>query len=187
MKLRTPVCCCSGVAMIVLLIFAHGGYYFQNAFAAYTKAFASAGVASITNKNPVITSTVPTVNQHEINLKLRYAHFLSIPTSTINNAHQVKVIVNYTVSSSNAPILNKPINAIMKVYALNGTLIKISSFLKGFVAKGFGIEQLATTIKDNKIQQLTAVVQFMTEDKLQPLSNPITVKLVFGQKIGSSQ
>jgi hypothetical protein len=183
--LHTFVRCCLGLTMIVLLICAHGGYYLQNAFAAYTKAVASAGTATITNKNPVITSTVPTVNQHEINLKLRYAHFLSIPTSTINNAHQVKVIVNYTASTFNSPILNKTINAIMKVYALNGTLIKISSFSKGFVATRFGSEQLATTIKDNKIQQLRAVVQFMTEDKLQPLSNPVTVKLVFGQKIGS--
>jgi hypothetical protein len=180
MKLRTPVYCCLGLAMIVLLTSAHVSYYFQNAFAAYYT-----GVASITTKNPVITSTVPTVNQHEINLKLHYAHFLSIPTSTTNKAHQVKVIVNYTVSISNAPILNKTINAVMKVYALNGTLIKISSFPKGFVATRFASEQLATTVKDNKIQQLTAVVQFMTEDKLQPLSNPITVKLVFGQKIGS--
>jgi hypothetical protein len=57
---------------------------------------------------------------------------------------------------------------------------------KGFVATRFGSEQLATTIKDNKIQQSTTVVQFMTEDKLQPLSNPLTVKLVFGQKIGST-
>jgi hypothetical protein len=167
------------------LISTHGGYYFQNTFAAYTKAVASAGVSSITNENPVISSTVHTVNQHEINLKLRYAHFLSIPTTTINNAHQVKVIVNYTASISNAPILNKTINAIMKVYALNGTLIKISSFPKGFVVMRFGSEQLATTIKDNKIQQLTAVVQFMTEDKFQSVSNPITVKLVFGQKIGN--
>jgi hypothetical protein len=111
--------------------------------------------------------------------------FLSIPTPTINNAHQVKVIVNYTASTFNSPILNKTINAIMKVYSLNGTLIKISSYPKGFVATRFGIEQLATTIKNNKIQQLTADVQFMTEDKLQPLSNPITVKLVFGQMIGS--
>jgi len=54
--------------------------------------------------------------------------FLSIPTSTINNGHQVKVIVNYTASTSNAPILNKTINAIMKVYALNGTLIKYPPF-----------------------------------------------------------
>jgi hypothetical protein len=168
--------------MIVLLISAHGGYYLQNAFVADAKAVSNAGVAGITNKNPVITRTV---NQHEINLKLRYAHFLSIPTSIINNAHQVKVIVNYTISTFNSPILNKTINALMKVYPSNGTLIKISSFPKGFVATRFGSEQLATTIKDNKIQQLTAVVQFMTEDKLRPLSNPITVKFVFGQKIGS--
>jgi hypothetical protein len=184
LKLHTLVYCYLGLAMIVLLISAHGGYYLQNAFVADAKAVSNAGVGII-NKNPIITSTVPTVNQHEINLKLRYAHFLSIPTSIINNAHQVKVIVNYTASTFNSPILNKTINAIMKVYASNGTLIKISSFPKGFVATRFGSEQLATTIKDNKIQQLTAVVQFMTEDKLQPLSNAITVKLVFGQKIGS--
>jgi hypothetical protein len=73
----------------------------------------------------------------------------------------------------------------MKVYAANGTLIKTSSFAKGFVVKRFGTEQLATAIKDNKIQQLTAVVQFVTRDKLQPLSNAITVKLVFGQKISN--
>jgi len=170
--------------MLVPCIPAYGGYYLQNGFTAHAKAISNAGVSSITNKNPVITSTVPSVNQHVINLKLRYAHFLSIPTPTINNAHQVKVIVNYTASISNAPILNKIINAVMKVYAANGTLIKTSSFPKGFVVTRFGIEQLATTIKDDKIQQLTAVVQFMTEDKLQPLSNPITVKLVFGQKIG---
>ena len=168
--------------MLVLLISAHSRYYLQNAFIADAKAVSNSGVADMTNKNPVITRTV---NQHEINLKLRYAHFLSIPTSAINNAHQVKVIVNYTASASNSTILNKTINAIMKVYALNGTLIKISSFPKGFVATRSGSEQLATTIKDNKIQQLTAVVQFVTRDKLQPLSNPITVKLVFGQKISN--
>jgi hypothetical protein len=124
------------------------------------------------------------VNQQQISLKFRYAHFLSIPTSINNRAHQVKVIVNYTVAASNAPILNKTVNAIMKVYAVNGTLIKISSTGCRLV-KHSGTEQLATTIKDNKIQQLTAVVQFTTADKLQTLSDPLTVKLVFGQKIGS--
>jgi hypothetical protein len=82
-------------------------------------------------------------------------------------------------------ILNKTINAVTKVYAVNGTLIKTSSFPTGFVVKRFGTEQSATSIKDNKIQQLTAVVQFVTRDKLQPLSNPVTVKLVFGQKISN--
>ena len=104
-----------------------------------------------------------------------------MPTSTNNKERQIKVIVNYTAASM--PIPNKIINAVMKVYAPNGTLIKSSSFPNGFVVKHSGIAQLATMIKDNRIQQLTAVVQFMTKDKLQPLSNSVMVKLVFGQKM----
>ena len=76
------VCCCLGLAMIVLLISAHGGYYLQNAFVADAKAVSNAGVAGITNKNPVITRTV---NQHEINLKLRYAHFLTLSLNILVN------------------------------------------------------------------------------------------------------
>ena len=105
-----------------------------------------------------------------------------MPTSTNNKERQIKVTVNYTAAASILTI-NKTINAVMKVYAPNGTLIKTSSFPNGFVVKHFGTAQLATTIKDNRIQQLTAVVQFMTKDKLQPLSNSVMVKLVFGQKI----
>jgi hypothetical protein len=106
-----------------------------------------------------------------------------MPTSTNNKERQIKVIVNYTAASM--PIPNKTINAVMKVYAPNGTLIKSSSFPNGFVVKHSGTAQLATIIKDNRIQQLTAVVQFMTKDKLQPLSNSAMVKLVFGQKMGN--
>ena len=55
------------------------------------------------------------------------------------------------------PILNKTINAVTKVYAANG-FDKDILFSKEFVVKRFGTEQLVTTIKDNKIPQLTAVV-----------------------------
>ena len=135
--------------------------------------------------NSVNVTGVTTVSAkvYEINLKVGYAHFISMPTSTNNKERQVKVIVNYTAASM--PIPNKTINAVMKVYAPNGTLIKTSSFPNGFVVKHSGTAQLATTIKDNRIQQLTAVVQFMTKDKLQPLSNSVMVKLVFGQKMGN--
>jgi len=126
--------------------------------------------------------TTVSAKVYEINLKVGYAHFISMPTSTNNKERQVKVIVNYTAAPS-TPAINKTINAEMKVYAPNGTLIKTSSFPNGFVVKPSGTAQLATTIKDNRIQQLTAVVQFMTKDKLQPLSNSVIVKLVFGQKI----
>jgi hypothetical protein len=128
--------------------------------------------------------TTVSAKVYQINLKVGYAHFISMPTSTNNKERQVKVIVNYTAAPSILTI-NKTINAEMKVYAPNGTLIKTSSFPNGFVVKHSGTAQLATTIKDNRIQQLTAVVQFMTKDKLQPLSNSVMVKLAFGQKMGN--
>jgi hypothetical protein len=136
--------------------------------------------------NSVNVTGVTTVSAkvYEINLKVGYAHFISMPTSTNNKERQVKVFVNYTAAAS-TPIINKTINAEMKVYASNGTLIKTSSFPNGFVVKQSGTAQLATTIKDNRIQQLTAVVQFVTKDKSQPLSNTVMVKLVFGQKMGN--
>ncbi len=129
----------------------------------------------------VIGGSGGTAKVYETNLKLRYAHFVPMPTSTNSKERQLKVIVNYTAAGS---AMNKTINAMLKVYAPNGTLIKTSSFPNGFAAKGSGTVQLATTIKDSRMPQLTAVVQFMTKDKLQPLSNSVTVKLVSGQKIG---
>jgi hypothetical protein len=57
--------------------------------------------------------------------------------------------------------------------------------LRAKISEHVGTEQLATATKDNKIQQLIAVVQFMTSDKLQTLPNAITVKIVFGQMIGN--
>jgi hypothetical protein len=140
--------------------------------------------SSFYNSVNVTGVTTASAKVYEINLKVGYAHFISMPTSTNNKERQIKVIVNYTAAAS-TPTINKTINAVMKVYAPNGTLIKTSSFPNGFVVKHSGTAQLATTIKDNQIQQLTAVVQFMTKDKLQPLSNSVMVKLVFGQKMGN--
>ena len=136
--------------------------------------------------NSVNVTGVTTVSAkvYEINLKVGYGHFISMPTSTNNKERQIKVVVNYTAAAS-TPTINKTINAVMKVYAPNGTLIKTSSFPNGFVVKHSGTVQLATAIKDIRLQQLTAVVQFMTKDKLQPLSNLVMVKFVFGQKIGN--
>jgi hypothetical protein len=136
------------------------------------------------NVTGVTTVTGTATKVSDINLKIGYAHFISMPTATNNKERQIKVIVNYTAAPS-IPIINKTINAEMKVYAPNGTLIKTSSFRNGFIVKHSGTAQLATAIKDNRIQQLTAVVQFMTKDKLQPLSNSVMVKLFFGQKIGN--
>ena len=90
--------------------------------------------------------------------------------------------VNYTVTTVNDPsIVNQTINAVMNVYTLNGTLVKTSSFPAGFTANNFGTQQLATTIRENTIQNITAVTTITNAAKLIPLSNTSTVKLNLGQ------
>src|SRR6266516_55632 len=49
-KLRLAICCC-GLAIMVFVIFAHGGYYSQNAYAAYTKAVPIAGGPTLIDPN----------------------------------------------------------------------------------------------------------------------------------------
>ncbi|MGC2427381.1 MAG: hypothetical protein WA421_10115 [Nitrososphaeraceae archaeon] len=120
-------------------------------------------------------SADPPANQ--VFLTLDNAHFAS---TTSNQTHQIKVRVNYTVSDPS--IVNQTINALMRVYILNGTLIKTSSFKGGFTANSSGTETLATNL-ENKVQNVTAVVQFTNADKTMPISNELKVKINFGQAI----
>jgi hypothetical protein len=113
----------------------------------------------------------------EVLLALDSAQF--IPRLNTTEGSQVKVFVNYTVNDPS--IVNQTINAVMNVYTLNGTLIKTSSFPAGFTATNFGTQQLATTIKGNTIQNITAVTTITNAAKLIPLSNSSTVKLNLGQ------
>ena len=107
-----------------------------------------------------------------------------IPRLNTTEGSQVKVLVNYTVNTVNDPsIVNQTINAVMNVYTLNGTLVKTSSFPAGFTANNFGTQQLATTIKENTIQNITAVTTITNAAKLIPLSNSLTTKLNLGQII----
>jgi hypothetical protein len=115
----------------------------------------------------------------EVLLTLNSAQF--IPRLNTTEGSQVKVFVNYTVNDPS--IVNQTINAVMNVYTLNGTLIKTSSFPAGFTATNFGTQQLATTIKGNTIQNITAVTTITNAAKLIPLSNSLTTKLNLGQII----
>jgi hypothetical protein len=118
----------------------------------------------------------------EVLLALDSAQF--IPRLNTTEGSQVKVLVNYTVNTVNDPsIVNQTINAVMNVYTSNGTLIKTSSFPAGFTANNFGTQQLATTIKENPIQNITAVITITNAAKLIPLSNSLTTKLNLGQVI----
>jgi hypothetical protein len=115
----------------------------------------------------------------EVSQTLYYAHFVPL---MIDKNHQVKVVVSYSVEDRS--IIDQYINAVMKVYSRkDGTLLKTSSFPTGLTLNQTGKAQFATTIADNTINYVTAVVTFINATNNLPLSNPLTVKLNLGKII----
>ena len=98
----------------------------------------------------------------EISQKLNYAHFL--PITSNNQSNQVKVVVNYSVADPS--IVNQNMNAIMRVYTPDGTLIRTSSFPNGFIINSTsGQSQLATTLTNNIVKNVKADVIFTDAEK----------------------
>jgi hypothetical protein len=116
-----------------------------------------------------------------VSTRLYYAHFMSL--SNNSQLHQVKVIVLYTTTPSVIPI-NAVQNAVMKVYAINGTLLRTTSFPTGLQLNATGGKaQLATTLDDSTIKNITAMVTFTDSSKSVNYSNPLNVRLGLGQQI----
>lgn len=134
------------------------------------------------NLNVFAASTTTKASDQPVSQKLSYAHFM--PLTNNSKLHQVKVIVDYNVRS--ASTINPNQNAIMKIYALNGTLVKTSSFPNGLKISPIGQAQLATTIPDSNMRNATAFVMFTDASKIANFSNPLNVKLNLGQTIPPS-
>jgi hypothetical protein len=95
---------------------------------------------------------------------------------TSGAGNQVSVFATYEINDDS--IIGQPINALMEVYAQNGTLIRTSSYPNGFIVQSpGGIEGVETTIKDPTIQSVTANLTFTNAEKTEILSNPLTVDL----------
>jgi hypothetical protein len=109
-------------------------------------------------------------------IKLSYAHFIPLSTS---KGHQIKIIVNYTANDTKN--INTTINGVMKVYALNGTLLRTSAFPSGFKAQNFGTAQFATSLLDSRIKNVTAVIQMTNALKTFALSNSVKARINLGQ------
>ena len=117
-------------------------------------------------------------------IEIDYAHFIS----PLNQDNQVKVLlkfltINHATISNNNNNNNQSMNAVMKVYSTNGTLIKTTSFPNGFNYNSSDSITLATNIADKSIETATAVIQLTNLEKTQPLSDPITIRLSLGQII----
>jgi hypothetical protein len=132
---------------------------------------------SLDNKNNLINESFGVIQTFP--MKIDYAHFIS----PLNQDNQVKVLLKSLTTNDTAGLNNKTINAVMKIYAINGTLLKTSSYPQGFNYNTTESIKLATNIVDKSIETITAVIQLTNLEKTQPLSDPLTIKLSLGQVI----
>ena len=107
----------------------------------------------------------------EISISLDHAEFIPLG----EEGNQVNVFSNYTVNDPS--LCNQKINSVMKVYATNGTLIKTSSSVEGFIVNQTGSQRHVTTITNSTPQNVIVVVQYTDLAKTLPLSNPLQVDL----------
>jgi hypothetical protein len=107
---------------------------------------------------------------------------ISVSNSTFmplasNQGNQVRVLVNYVVLDSS--ILGEGINAVMKLYTLDGELIKTSSYPSGFLLQsGNGKIDLKSTLMDSTVTDVVADIEFTNQDKTEILSNDITQDMI---------
>jgi hypothetical protein len=95
-------------------------------------------------------------------------------TNTV--ANQVRVNIEYSVEYES--LQNQVINAVMAVFAPNGTLLKTTSFPTGFTAQSDGgTETLRTTFRDKSLTSVTANVTFTDLTKSRSISNVLTINL----------
>jgi hypothetical protein len=134
---------------------------------------------------PVVQTSLPALLENAsaagpqtVSLRLNSAQFETVSNTTI---HQLKILVNYT--TNDLKTVNNKINGVMKVYALNGSLLKTSSFPSGFIVHASGAAQFKTTIIYSYIKNVTAVAQLTDLSKTLPLSNAIRIKINLGQNL----
>jgi hypothetical protein len=108
----------------------------------------------------------------EMLISLENSTFLPLTTAQGN---QLKVSLNYDLQ--NASITGQTINAVMKLYDPDGTLIKTSSFPAGFTAQSSGKAELKSTLTNKSTHDLIANVTFTNSAKTDTISNEISIPL----------
>jgi hypothetical protein len=95
---------------------------------------------------------------------------------TNTDANQIRVNIDYSVEDES--LQNQVINAVMAVFAPNGTLLKTTSFPTGFTAQSDGgTETLKTAFRDKSLTSVTANVTFTDSTKSRSISNVLTINL----------
>jgi hypothetical protein len=100
----------------------------------------------------------------------------ALPLTTAEG-NQLRVVVNYDIGDES--LQGQRLNVIMGIYDREtGSLIKLSSFPNGFILNNTeGTTQLATTLTDNVIQNISAVVTLTNADKSEKYTNDVRADL----------
>lgn len=116
------------------------------------------------------SSEVELLAQQQSTISIEQATALPLVNSEGN---QVKVLVNYSLGSES--FLGQRMNAVMGIYdRMNGTLIKLSSFPDGFILNDTaGTIQLASTLTDPEIQNISTIVTLTNSEKSEKYSNDV--------------
>jgi hypothetical protein len=116
------------------------------------------------------SSAVDLFAQQRGNISVTQATALPLVNAEGN---QVKLIIKYSIGDES--IVGQRINAQMGIYdRINGTLIKLSSFPDGFILNNTaGTIQLASTLTDPKIQNISTIVTLTNEEKTEKYSNDV--------------
>ena len=96
---------------------------------------------------------------------------------TTTEGNQVKVIINYRMGDKS--VVGQRINAIMGIYDREtGSLLKLSSFPNGFIINNTeGTTQLATTLIDLNIKNISAIITLTNAEKSEKYSNDVRADL----------
>ena len=106
---------------------------------------------------------------NKINIDMTSVTFAPLTDSSIN---QLKIFVNY--HAIDPALVNTPMAGIVKVFLSDGSLIKTSSILKGYVVGQSGVIQFATSFNDQAIQNVRAEV-YMIDTSDEIVSNALSV------------
>ena len=133
-----------------------------------------AGLFALANLLPFIyfsfSSEIELFAQQQGTISIDQATALPLVNAEGN---QVKIVVNYSMESES--FLGQRINAVMGIYdRLNGSLIKLTSFPDGFILNNTeGTIQLASTLTDPKIQNISTIITLTNAEKSEKYSNDV--------------
>lgn len=116
-----------------------------------------------------------------LTLKLDRAHFIPLSPLSDSPGNQVKLLLDYTIENSSA-LAKDTVSAVMEVYAENQTLLRTSSLPEPIVLDDSkGNIQLATTLNDPTLKNITARALLTDGQRVNPLSDPIEASLGLGE------